>query len=243
MRALYASLVAVACLLTTAPISHATSLQISPVRLDIKAPRATEIIRLRNRGMKAMNVQVRIFRWIQIDGKDQLVPTRDVVASPPFAKLAPNSEYVLRVIRITKHPVASEESYRLLIDQLPDTRKSNGRAVKFVLRQSLPVFFGKPSISRPAVKWAVEKHEDKLLLKATNTGDRHLRLSGLNVTNLKGLPLLSNKELSGYVLGHSTQQWTVRGVVKGVQRGSLVKIKALSNGGPVKGTAKLELAK
>ena len=53
----------------------------------------------------------------------------------------PNTDYTVRIVRTKKEPVAKEESYRLLIDELPAAAGSQGAAVNIALRYSIPVFF------------------------------------------------------------------------------------------------------
>jgi len=65
--------------------AEAATLSVSPVSFDIVAPRANAKLTLQNRGKEQVAVQVRVFRWVKKNGVDHLIPTRDVVASPPMA--------------------------------------------------------------------------------------------------------------------------------------------------------------
>ncbi len=65
----------------------ASSLQISPVNIEVPAPGAVSRITLNNMGDETLNARIRIYKWVQINGKDKLAATRDVVASPPALKL------------------------------------------------------------------------------------------------------------------------------------------------------------
>src|SRR6516225_1303331 len=85
--------------------SQAGSLQIEPVLIDVAAPGAASTVSLRNDGATPINAQIRIFRWSQVDGKERLEPTDDVVASPPAVTLAPKANYVARIVRVTKRPI------------------------------------------------------------------------------------------------------------------------------------------
>ena len=100
-------------------VLQAASLQVAPVLVDVPAPGATSSLKLHNEGTKPLDAQVRIFKWTQVDGADSLTPTDDVAASPPLASLRPNTDYTVRIVRTSKEPVAKEESYRLLVDELP----------------------------------------------------------------------------------------------------------------------------
>ena len=123
---------------------QAASLQVAPVLVEVPAPGATATLKLRNEGNRPLDAQIRIFKWTQVDGADSLTPTNDVAASPPLASLRPNTDYTVRVVRTKKEPVAKEESYRLLIDELPSAAGSQGTAVNIALRYSMPVFFTVP---------------------------------------------------------------------------------------------------
>ena len=79
-------------------------------------------------------------RWSQVDGKELLEATDDVVASPPFATLASNTSYTVRIVRQSAAPVLKEENYRLLIDQLPDEQSSKKNVIGIAIRYSLPIF-------------------------------------------------------------------------------------------------------
>ncbi len=116
-------------LLATQIPSRAATLQIEPVLIDVAAPGAASTVSLRNESGAPIDVQIRVFRWSQADGKENLEPTEDVVASPPAVTLAPNASYVARVVRVTKRPISGEESYRVLIDQLPARRQKRTNSV------------------------------------------------------------------------------------------------------------------
>ncbi len=72
--------------------------------IDVTAPGAASTVTLRNEGAAPINAQIRVYRWSQVDGKENLEPTEDVVASPPAVTLAPQTNYVARVVRVSKRP-------------------------------------------------------------------------------------------------------------------------------------------
>ena len=145
--------------------SQATSLQISPVLVEVPAPGAASKLLLKNSGSELVKAQIRIFKWIQENGKDKLVPTRDVVASPPLVKISPKGTNIVRVIRISKTPTDGEEAYRIIVDQLPDRSKKSGVAVKLQMRYSVPVFFGGSQGDEPSLAWKIKNHGSNLVVK------------------------------------------------------------------------------
>ena len=128
--ALFASVVAAAA---SAPAA-AGSLQVEPVLVDITAPGAASTVTLRNEGTTPIDAQIRVYKWSVVNGKEELKPTDDVVASPPSVTLTPKGQYVARIVRVSKQPVVGEESYRLMVDQLPDLRMRAFRRAARVVR-------------------------------------------------------------------------------------------------------------
>ena len=160
-----------------------------------------------------------------------------MVSSPPVVLLNPKANYALRVVRTSKTPVANPEAYRLLIDELPDPNRQKSGAVTLVLRYSVPVFFSSPSAGLPKVDWQVEKRGSRLIVTAKNSGDRHLRLAMLKIRDAKGTLASFGNGLTGYVLAHSSMQWTAAGRTSGFSPGGTASISAQSDMGPVDATA------
>jgi fimbrial chaperone protein len=218
--------------------ASASTLSISPVVIEIPAPGKTSKITLHNRGEDTIAAQIRVFRWSQIKGVDQLVPTTDMVASPPAAKLLPGAQYTVRLVRVAKHPVQGEESYRLLIDQLPKLAAHKGTNVSFVVRHSLPVFYQDSKVQTGPISWSAKLAGKTLLLSASNHGTRRARLSGVKITSASGATLSKGDGLSGYVLGQSTITWPLP-APKGVKARSSITITAKDESGPLQATAKI----
>jgi fimbrial chaperone protein len=222
----------VAVLLFAAAAAKAASLNVAPILLDVTAPGAATTLTLRNHQDRALDVQIRVFRWQQVDGENRFTPTQDVVVSPPMTTLAPGTDYVVRVVRVSKQPVVGEESYRVIVDELPDpTRRRNG-TVAVVLRYSIPVFFVAPDAQEAKVGWSVERRGGSLLVGATNTGGRRLRIASLAIKDAKGKTLTALQGLAGYVLGGATMQWPV-GAASAATASRVASVEAESETGPI----------
>lgn len=215
----------------------AASLSVSPTLIDQAAPGKTASVTVQTPGRDPLRVQIRLFRWSQVDGKDRLEPTRDVVASPPMLKVAPGTDYTVRIVRMAKHPVAGEESYRLLIDQLPDPKDRKANQVNLVIRHSIPVFFRAGAERAPSLGWSAARTAKGLVLIARNDGDRRFKLANLVVTSASGKVLRRIDGLAGYVLGHSEMTWTISAAAGQVTPGSVIDIAGLGESGPFHGTS------
>ncbi len=195
-------------LMLPAASADATSLRVSPVTLDLSKPRSSANLTLRNNASQPVSVQVRVFRWVQIDGADAYEATTDVVASPPAVRLAPQVDYTIRVVRTSKAPLTKEESYRVIIDELPTRRLLRSGTVNLVVRHSIPVFFRDPQGDPPKVTWRLQRTSGQLKLVAENTGGTRLKLADLAL-NQGSARLYARQGLFGYVLAGAKAEWPV----------------------------------
>ncbi|MGK3629839.1 fimbrial biogenesis chaperone, partial [Acinetobacter sp. A11] len=136
---------------------NAATIRLSPVNVEILSNQNAASISLYNQSNESADLQVRVFEWRQNAGQDQLIPTDEIVVSPPFLKLQPSDSYNLRVVRINPEPISGEKTYRIIIDELPkpiDSRKA-AQGVNVLLRSSLPVFVvNKDAITK--LSWKID---------------------------------------------------------------------------------------
>lgn len=229
---------AFASLAVLAPSAQAASLQVAPVRIEVAAPGAASTVTLRNEGSAPLNAQIRVFRWSQSNGQEKLEPTDDVVASPPAARLAPKTDYTVRLVRVAKRPLAGAEAYRLLVDELPDPKAKENGVVTLVMRYSIPVFFHGRESSEAKLAWSLEQRGGRAYVSATNSGDRHVRISALKLSRDEHHVSLG-EGLAGYVLGRSTMRWPLPGALAHADGGHPIVISAQSDRGPINASASL----
>ena len=219
-------------MVASAAVSGAASagaLQVSPINIEVPSGTATTVENLANKGTTVINAQVRVFKWNHKDGKETLVPTTDVVASPPALKIQPGGVAAVRVVRLLKTLVVGEETYRLIIDDIPPPPDKDGGSVSFAVRHAIPVFFQAPGI-KTQLSWKAKMNGPNLVLSATNMGELHARFSQLFISQ-NGKVVASVNGLAGYALAGDFSTWTLK--VKGVQAGATIQIKASTNDGPV----------
>lgn len=220
--------------------ASAGSLQVSPVLVDVAPPGAAASVQLSNLSDQAMVAQVRIFKWSQVNGADTLEETKDVVVSPPIAKLKPNGQSVIRVVRRAKSAPQGEESYRIVVDQVPE-KKAKGSGISFAVRYSIPVFFGGLDDSTAPIVWNVSSTGSKTVLTATNTGARRVRIADLKLKSKSG-SVSFGEGLAGWILPSSTVRWTTSGALKGLNQNGKVSISASTEHGPLQATGTIQAA-
>lgn len=201
-------LIAAAMALGPVGPAGAGALRVSPVGLDLPAGRAAATLTLRNDDAAPMNVQVRLFRWTQGPDGERYEPATDVVVSPPIAPRAPHSERVVRVVRTGPDVAGREDSYRVIVDELPPPPGTEGREVRLLMRHSIPVFFTPAGSHAPKVAWSAAVDGAAVKLTGVNRGGRRLRVSNLRLVAADGTVLVQRPGLVGYVLAGAEVAWT-----------------------------------
>jgi len=99
----------------------------------------------------------------------------------------------------------SEESYRLLIDELPSpiAPGSGSTGVQLLLRASVPAFFSAKE-AKPDMHWRVWSDGGKMHVSATNKGTHHLKLTDFTVEGASGATRIVATGSRAYVLPGST---------------------------------------
>lgn len=192
--------------------SMAIGLAVSPYRLVVTDPQTTGVFTLQNDDDRPMYVQVRSVGWLQVNGEDQYPRTSDIFVNPPMLTIPAHGEQKIRVIRLSKQPIASEESYKIMIDELPpdiSVRKPN--QVQFISRYVMPVFFVPKTKLSTNVSWSAKRSGNELILTATNSGTGHLKVSNIEIFSGNKV-IFSKKELIGYVLKGSSMMFKFKGV-------------------------------
>ena len=239
IRSLSLAIISLALVFPLLTPSQAASLRVAPVVLDLRAPTAASTIRIWNDAQKPINVQIRVFRWLQRNGEDAYEQTNEVVASPPITRLQPGRENLIRIVRTSKRPFDGEESYRLVVDELPDPSRRQAGTVTLVVRHSIPVFFAHPDALRAEPSWTVEPRGNGIVVHVRNSGSRRLKVSNLSVSS-GGAAVASRKGLIGYVLRNSSASWFVPATgPRGRLSGRSVTISADSEAGRFDATARL----
>ena len=168
---------------------------VSPVRAELRGPTLSETITVTNRGGARIRVGVKLMEWTQdAQGNDVYKDTSELVYFPRQLELEPEAKRQIR-IGATAPGGASEKTYRLFIEELPDPSATAAPAqVMVYFRMGLPVFLApaqarpQPDISEPTLE------HGKVSLQVKNTGNQHLRLLRLKVEDGAGF----SREIAGW---------------------------------------------
>ena len=204
-KRLSALLAVAAVLLTGIGASRAASLEVGPIRVQMYGAERTTTVTLRNSGTAPMSVQVRAVDWTQDSNGDAYAPSATLVASPPLAQIAPGESQVVRLVIENVAEIATERTYRLILDEIPGER-AGGVGVQTALRALVPVFITPSANSRPRLRWTAVRSGNNVNLTVQNSGDSRERLVNARVT-AGGTDLGSRPE--GYVLSGASRTWVL----------------------------------
>src|SRR5258707_7401851 len=116
MRTLLASLLIAAA--SAAP-AHASTFNISPIRAQLTGGHRTEALTIMNADDSPVVVQIRVVRWSQSNGAEQLDDTRELLATPPVLQIPANGQQIVRVA-LRREPDPSQElTYRVIFEEVP----------------------------------------------------------------------------------------------------------------------------
>ena len=152
---------------------------------------------------------MRVFRWVQQDGQEQLLPTDELLATPPMQELGAGQQQLVRVMRPNHEPPAAQQYYRLIVDEVPDlATRANG--MQFVLRYSIPVFV-QPSGGKLAAQLRahlVKLEDGRNGVEVANTGNSYAQIADLALGSVQR-PRIVHPGLLGYVLPGQVMRWPI----------------------------------
>ena len=183
-------------------------LQVSPVMAELEADQSASSITLSNPGEQPLYGQVRLFRWDQAEGDDQLTATQELVASPPIVQIPPQASQLVRIVRTKTAPIVGEQSYRMIVDEIPQPNDAHKNGVVIRLRYALPVFIEPAGASaQPNLAWHLVHADHGWILRVDNAGARHAQIAAVEIVNGNAKVYEINKGLLGYALAGRSRQW------------------------------------
>ena len=217
------------------PVGAAT-LQISPVMVEMAPQQGASGIMLRNPDAMPVYGQVRVYAWEQRGGDDVLLPTDEIQVSPHHPGAARRRAAGAAGARVAGTG-GDRESYRLVIDEIPDPSTPAVNGVVLRLRYSVPVFVaGATPEPRPELSWKAAREGKEWVLSLNNTGTRYAQVASLQVLDSGGKPVAEVDGLVGYALAQRQRQWRI----PGRPQPGPVRIRALINGGTISATPRMD---
>lgn len=225
----YGFLAALAAALLPGPIA-AQSLGISPVSLQLAPGQAATSLTVTNQGNRPTAIQLRVFAWNHGKGTDELIPSDQLIVSPPIATIAPAATQLVRLM-LRRAPQANEGSFRILLDQIPAAAEPG--VVQVALRVSIPVFAAPKTRIAPQLKYHFEHRGGVSYLVAVNHGTRHETVRDISLTTSDGRLFKTAETISPYVLAGATRSWPIVEADFGTAVGSTARLSARGDMGVI----------
>ncbi|MBS4090018.1 MULTISPECIES: molecular chaperone [Pseudomonas] len=213
----------------------ASSVLIWPIDPVLEADQQASALWLENRGTETANLQIRVFGWSQNGYEEQYQNQRDVIGSPPVAKIEPGQKQLVRLTRTKDVPPGQELAYRIIIDEIPSAQPPSAEggktaaAIRFQMRYSVPLFaygvglWSKEDSTRqrdpkgiglPQLSWRTVAVDGRPYVEVRNQGAVHARLTDVAIKQGgQNKPLAEG--LLGYVLPGAVMRWPAPGGLAG----------------------------
>jgi len=150
IRAAAAILPAAIILVLPFSVAWGGVLEIRPTMLVINPAQHVAVMSLQNPEDSAAIYQVAIYSWHQKGEQQILEKTEDMIASPPVISLPAHGTQIVRVgLRIPSLP-PQEQTYRLIIEEIPAPTLLHQPGLNIALRLSLPLFVRPQTVAPPA---------------------------------------------------------------------------------------------
>ena len=127
---------------------------ISPVVVEIDAPRRPVAITVTNSGERPIRLQAEVLLWRQTDGEDQFEASDALLVVPSIVEVPANSSQVVRVVLRSPSPSPVERTYRLLLENITEEQAQAGAgSVSFKFSHSLPVMIAPSGKVQNIMRW------------------------------------------------------------------------------------------
>ena len=154
IRQIVISVALLACGLGCATVAAAAGVTISPVVIEIDAPRRAVAVTVTNNGDQPITLQTEAMVWRQVNGADTSEPTDDLLVVPPIVTVPAAGSQVFRVMLRAPVPAPQERTYRLMLEDISAVQATTEQtAVTFRLTHNLPVMVAPAGQVVNAVRW------------------------------------------------------------------------------------------
>jgi len=174
---------AVCLLMSVTTASQAGNFAVSPIRLDYDSANINGAITITNAAETELRVQISLYEWRQDEhGKDLYTPSDDLLYFPHLATIAPAARQLVRAG--LRQPASSdqERSYRLFVEELPDSKAISGTRLAVAVRFGVPLFVKPQQESVRGEITSLSMDKGVLHVVVANSGNTHFKISTVAAT-------------------------------------------------------------
>jgi fimbrial chaperone protein len=167
--------------------SYAWGFNVSPISAEIDVTKQrSHLLTVTSQDKEAVPIKIKAVSWrLTSEGQDIREDTSDIILFPGQFVLRPDERRVVRVAARTKTKPDIEQTYRILIQQVPvelKAREGTASGVR-LLTSYATAFYVSPKNPRSEVHLtAVDRASSGLVFKLVNNGNAHTHLYQLILT-------------------------------------------------------------
>lgn len=156
--------------------AQASSIEISPVRVDLSAGIRVGALTVHNTGEDETVMQVSLNSWPLSDAINTIEPTNELLITPTTFRLAGGAVQIVRVGLRGEAPLQTEAAYRLIIEEVPAMQELGSTRMRLLVRHDLPVFVASVAPSLHKVQIDIDCPSNGASLHMRNLGNSHLKV-------------------------------------------------------------------
>lgn len=175
--------------------------RVTPIRLDLSRDAKSGAVTVFNESDERLQLQIAAFEWTQDkDGKDRYEETGDILFFPKIMIFDRKGEKILRA-GIKAPASAREKTYRLFVEEIPESKKAEGARVAIAIRFGLPVFVKPLKEDTRGEITGMSMSDGVVTAAVKNSGNVHIFVRTVLVQGKDGAgKIVFTKELSGWYL-------------------------------------------
>lgn len=214
MRISFIGIASALALLAGGAVSvNAGTFAVNPVRVELSARQLHSTLQIANSGDEKLTVQVHPMCWGRGGNDESLEDTDDVIVNPPIFTIAPHQTQFVRLGLRQFKASSAEQTYRLILEEVPPPLAPGFNGLRTLLRISIPVFVAPPQSAQPLLTWEIKKAADQgTVLSVQNRGNGHIQLKQIAVSRAPNGEPIFTRTNAVYVLPGGHREWRMEGV-------------------------------
>jgi hypothetical protein len=181
---------------------------ISKSRLDLKKDQKSDFFTVINKSdNEVFGFNVQIVKWSQVDGKDILESSNNVLVAPKTFVIKPKEHKNIRFVASDYKKAQEDYSYRIILSQITREKieeESSGKPsskLKIKLSMTIPIFFySEPFKEHDSLNVSAKLDKANNSIIISNNDNQYFFLKDIKINN-------TNYQYNWYVLPHKQVQY------------------------------------
>ncbi|MBY0502034.1 MAG: fimbria/pilus periplasmic chaperone [Alphaproteobacteria bacterium] len=178
--------------------------------LQLSAKDKISSLKVTNVSDEPVVLQMELKDWQQENGEDINTLTRDIIISPPIAKIGPQERQIFRLTVRKKHSSDEEKAYRVFLNEVPQPTTMQKSSIQTLLSISLPLFIKPNQLVSSNPIWSISRGEKNIIqVSLENKGNEHLKITKIRLQEGNKTKPLVEKEALDYILPLKKKGWNL----------------------------------